>query len=295
MTPALVTPAHANNAFFPTHFSLPEGFPPEGITISEWSPTAYFGSRLDGSIFQVNLVNGHGSILSVGPGTSSVGIKVDFRNRLFVAGGAAGDARVIDARDGDVLKSYQLGTGSTFINDEVITLDAVWFTDSLTPVLYKLPLGRHGALPEQDQIVRLPLSGDLVFGAGFNSNGIVTSPDGRSLLVVQTNTGELFRVDPDTGVTRTVDLGGELLTAGDGLLRLGHTLFAVQNELNQVAKVELDSEGSRGRVIMRVTDPRLDTPTTVAAFGDRLYLPNARLNAPSTPTTTYDVMAIERP
>jgi len=36
-------------------------------------------------------------------------------------------------------------------------------------------------------------------------------------------------------------------------------------------------------------------PTTVAAFRDRLYLPNARFTTPPTPTTPYSVVAIDRP
>jgi len=34
------------------------------------------------------------------------------------------------------------------------------------------------------------------------------TPDGKALLIVQTATGKIFRVDPDTGVATTVDLGG---------------------------------------------------------------------------------------
>jgi hypothetical protein len=48
-------------------------------------------------------------------------------------------------------------------------------------------------------------------------------------------------------------------------------------------------------VVTRVTDPRLDVPTTVAAFGNRLYLPNARFSTAPTPTTTYAAIAIPRP
>ena len=45
----------------------------------------------------------------------------------------------------------------------------------------------------------------------------------------------------------------------------------------------------------RVTDPRFDVPTTVAEFGNRLYLVNARFSTPPTPTTTYNAVAIPRP
>ena len=52
-----------------------------------------------------------------------------------------------------------------------------------------------------------------------------------------------------------------------------------------MAVVRLDRRGTRGQVVDRLTDPGFDTPTTVAAFGSRLYLPNARFTTTPTPTT----------
>ena len=77
------------------------------------------------------------------------------RNRLFVAGGATGKAFVYDAATGADLASYQLapaGTAVTFVNDVVVTSKAAYFTDSRNQQLYVLPLGRHGALPDQDEV-----------------------------------------------------------------------------------------------------------------------------------------------
>ncbi len=286
--------AASPGSLFPDTIALPDGFQPEGIAIGVL-PYAFFGSRADGSIYRASLVTGRGRIISPGPGTQSLGLKVDRRARLFVAGGNAGDARVVDAITGGVLASYRLATGPSFVNDVVLTRGAAWFTDSTNPVLYRLPLGRNGALPTPEQVVRLPLTGDIVYRPGVNANGIAPTPDGRGLLVVQSVTGLLFRVDPTTGVTTTVDLGGETLTNGDGLLLRGRTLYVVQNRLNTVAVVHLDRTGTRGTVVDRVTDPRFDVPTTVAAYGPRLYLPNARFTTPPTPQTEYTAVAIPRP
>ncbi|HEU5158596.1 MAG TPA: superoxide dismutase [Streptosporangiaceae bacterium] len=274
---------------FPTTFPLPDGWMPEGIAIG--GPFAYFGSRADGDIYRADLRTGEGEVISQGPGTPSVGLKIDFRGRLFVAGGTAGDGRVVDARSGAVLKSYQFATGESFVNDVVLHLGAAWFTDSRNPVLYKVPLRR--GLP--DAAVSVPFSGDIQYVEGNNANGIAPTPDGRGLLVVQSNVGLLFRVDPATGETTQVDLGGELLTNGDGLLLRGRTLFVVQNRLNQVAVVRLNSSGTAGTVVRQVTDPSFDIPTTVASFRDRLYLPNARFTTPAEPTTPYNVVSIPRP
>jgi hypothetical protein len=71
-------------------------------------------------------------------------------------------------------------------------------------------------------------------------------------------------------------------------------MFAVQNRLNTVAVLRMSADGTSGRVVQRVTDPRFDVPTTVAAFRDRLYLPNARFGA-DPPATTFTAVAIPRP
>ncbi|MBB3727496.1 superoxide dismutase [Nonomuraea dietziae] len=275
---------------FPASISLPDGFRPEGIAIGS-GPFAFIGSMADGSIYRADLRTGRGAIISRGPGTPSLGMKIDPRGRLFVAGGTGGDARVVDSRTGRVLASYRLATGPAFVNDVILTEGAAWFTDSTNPVLYQLPL-RGGRLPAS--AVRIPLTGDLVYGAGFNANGITPTPDGRGLLVVQSNTGGLFRVDW-SGVTRRVDLHGESLREGDGLLLRGRTLFAVQNRLNAVAVLHLNAAGTDGRVVRRVSSRRFDVPATVAAFGPRLYLPNARFDTTPTPTTPYTAVAIPRP
>jgi sugar lactone lactonase YvrE len=274
--------------------ALPTGFQPEGIAIGD-KPYAYFGSLADGSIYRANLITGQGKIISQGPGTQSVGLKLDDRGRLFIAGGATGDARVVDVRTGEVLASYTLATGATFVNDVVLTGDAAWFTDSQNAVLYKLPLGPRGALPTAGEVERLPLTGDWVQQEGFNANGIARTPDGRALLVVQSTPGLLFRVDPGTGVATQVDLGGELLTNGDGLLLIGRTLYVVLNMTNEVAVVTLDRAGASGTVVDRVTDERFDIPTTVAAWDGRLYLPNARFGIADPATAEFTAVAIRRP
>ncbi|MFD0661559.1 NHL repeat-containing protein [Thermocatellispora tengchongensis] len=274
-------------AVYPTTIRLPNGFQPEGIATGP-GPYAYFGSMADGSIYRADLRTGRGAIISRGPGTPALGMKTDPHGRLFVAGGTGGDARVLDARTGRVLASYRLATGPAFVNDVILTQGAAWFTDSTNPVLYKLPL-RGERLP--DAVVRVPLTGDLVYhdgpgSAAFNANGITPTPDGRGLIVVQSNTGGLFRVDPATGTTRQVNLHGETLPEGDGLLLHGRTLYAVQNRSNTVAVLRLNAAGTEGRVVRRVKDSRFALPTTIAAFGSRLYLPNIQFfTTEPTPTS----------
>ncbi|WP_410789734.1 SMP-30/gluconolactonase/LRE family protein [Kribbella sp. C-35] len=269
---------------FPSKFALPNGFQPEGIAIARG--TAYFGSRADGDIYAADLRTGRGKVISQGPGTGSLGMKVDRFGRLFVAGAAGGNGRVIDTRTGEVLASYTFTTATpTFVNDVILAKDGAYFTDSQQPVFYRVA----GAKPET-----VPLTGDYQHLPGNNANGISLTPDGRALIMVQSSTGFLLRVDPHTGVARRIDLGDALMTNGDGLLLLGRTLYVVQNRLNKIAVLNLNHTGTRGEVVGELTSPTFDVPTTVAAFGNRLYLPNARFTTSPTPTTEYWVTAVER-
>ncbi len=277
----VLSPATAAAApSLPTIINLPAGFRPEGIAIGGGA-VAFTGSLADGDIYRVDLKTGAGQVISEGPGTPSVGMKVDGRGRLFVAGGAAGDARVIDTRTGNVLGSHQLATGTTFINDVALARGSAWFTDSNNPFLYRLTCG---------EVTQVPITGEFVYEAGFNANGIAPTPDGKGLLVVQSNTGKLFRVGFD-GVSRQVALD-YTLTNGDGLLLEGRTLYVVQNRMNLVSVFTLDAKVTTATLRRTITDPRFDVPTTAARFGDRLYLVNARFTSPQTPETTFNGVAV---
>ncbi|MFC9918716.1 SMP-30/gluconolactonase/LRE family protein [Agromyces binzhouensis] len=290
---AAIPPSSAGGGAVESVIELPDGFQPEGIAIAPGG-TAYFGSLADGDIYAADLRSGEGEVVSEGPGTPSVGLDLDAMGRLFVSGGDAGDARVIDPATGAVLASYQLADGSGFINDVIVTRDAAWFTNSFAAELYRLPLGPGGALPEPSEVETVPLGGEWVQQGFFNANGIVAAPDGKALLVIQSSTATLYQVDPATGDATAVDLGGASLPNGDGMLVMGRTLYVVQNQLNQVAEIRLDPSGTAGEVVDTLTSTDFDVPTTVDSFGNGLYLPNARFGTPPTPTTTYDAIRIDR-
>ncbi|CAA9308932.1 MAG: hypothetical protein AVDCRST_MAG61-1572 [uncultured Friedmanniella sp.] len=293
LTATLVAPGeahrrHGHRADLPNRIALPPGFQPEGIA-RDRGPIAYLGSRTNGDIYAVDLRTGKGGVISPGLGTRfpSVGLKVG-RNRIFVAGGDAGTGRVIDKRTGAILADHTFTDKPSFVNDVVLTKRRAWFTDSLQPQLYSVTRTRDA---EDARVRTLTLRGDWEQGAGFGANGIAQSPDKRSLLVVQSSTGFLFRVNPRTGVARRVDLGGELLTNGDGLLVRGRTLYAVQNRLGQVAVIQLNRRGSSGTLVETLTSDDLrgratfDIPTTAAYYRGSLFLPNARFGVENADTT----------
>jgi sugar lactone lactonase YvrE len=290
-----LVPATAGATTFPDTIRLPDGWQPEGIAAGRGT-SLYVGSIPTGAVWKGDARTGTGDVLVPGqPGVrSAIGIKVDRRNRLFVAGGATGKAFVYDARTGADLASYQLATpgAATFVNDVVVTSEAAWFTDSSAAQLYMLPLGRHGRLPGQDKVRTLALRGDFELGANPNLNGIVAARGGRTLLSVQTSSGKLFRINPRSGVARQVDLGRASLDNGDGMLLAGRVLFVVQNRLNQIAVVVLSKSLDRGRVVTTITDDDFDVPTTIAFQAGHLYAVNARFGTTDPQPARYDIVRV---
>jgi sugar lactone lactonase YvrE len=290
----LVVPVALAKGSFPATIPLPNGWQPEGIAVGN-GKTFYAGSRATGAVYSGDLRTGKGAVLVPGAADrAATGLKFD-RGRLFVSGAGKGKAFVYDAKTGAPIREYQLvpPPAMSFINDVAVTNDAAYFTDSNRAVIFKLPLGNGGALPAA--ALSLTLTGDFQLVPGFNLNGIVASPDGKTLIAVQSNTGKLFTIDPSTGATHLIDLGGATLVNGDGLLLHGKTLYVVQNMNNQIAVVALAPDLGSGTVTGAITNPGLfDVPTTVAMFGSRLYAVNARFTTPPTPTTTYTVVQVRR-
>ena len=282
--PAAPAAAHRGGHGLPTTIALPNGFQPEGIAtgLRSW---AFFGSRVDGDIYRVDLRTGRGAVISQGPGTQSLGMKVDRRGRLWVAGGSGGDGRLIDGRTGRLLDSFDFVEGTSFVNDVVLTPRGAFFTDSANPQLYRVQRGR---------VSTVPLTGDIAYTTGNNANGIARTPDGRALLVVQGNVGKLFRVTYGGAAAevRLTGLDENSLVNGDGLWLRGRTLWVVQNRLNRIAELRLNRDGTAGRLVRYLTDPRFDVPTTIAEYKGRFYLPNARFTTPPTPETTYTAVAV---
>ncbi len=116
---------------------------------------------------------------------------------------------------------------------------------------------------------------------GFNANGITLSPDGRSLLVVQSGTGRLFRVVLATKAVTQVDLRGKALVNGDGLELRGDVLYAVRNANGVISKVKLTRDGSRGTLYGQVTNGTFRYPTTAAFSGDQLLVVNSQFDVRS--------------
>jgi hypothetical protein len=148
-----------------------------------------------------------------------------------------------------------------------------------------VPLDEDGSLPPADGGTTLPLTGGYQQVDGFNANGIVTVDD--QLILVQSATGMLYRVDPTTGVATTIDTGGYALTNGDGLELVGTDLYVSRNQNNLVALLALDPSFASASLVGEITSPDLDVPSTLAWSGENLYAVNARFSTEATADTEY--------
>lgn len=284
----LALPASAGP--YPNVIPLPTGLQPEGIAIGN-GHTFYVGSIPTGAVLRGDLRTGEVGPLVPAQGRRAIGVDFD-RGRLFVAGGPTGQGYVYDAKTGTTLAVYQLTDATpTFINDVIVTKDAAWFTDSNQPFLYRVAIAPNGSLGSVETV---PLGGDFEPAPGFNTNGIDATPNGKTLIIVQSNLKRLYTVDADTGIANAIELSGGDVEFGDGILLDGKTLYVVQNRLNRIAVIELAPDLSSGTIVGYLTDPALDVPTTIDEHGNRLYAVNARFGTPNPGTASYSVVQLRK-
>lgn len=292
---SLAVPAAAREAF-PGSVPLPDGFYPEGITIGR-GHQLYVGSLLDGAVYRSDLRTGDGGVFVAGtPGRLIAGISFDERSGLlwgvgFDAGAPA--VMVFDGTSGALVERIEVD--GAFLNDLVVTRDSAFVTDSLADVLWTIPLDGRGR-PDGPPTA-LPLSGDFTFvttgDLPINLNGIVATPDGATLVAVHSSLGVLYRIDPATGAATEIDLAGGGVPSGDGLVLQGHTLYVVQNFLNQVSVVTLAPDLSSGEVTEVITSELFRIPTTGARFGGDLYVVNGRFDVAFPPFLGGEPMSID--
>jgi sugar lactone lactonase YvrE len=289
MLATLLAAATLMAAPFPDTISVPAGSDPEGIAVGNGS-TFYASSRQDGSVYSGSLRSGEGDILVPGQaGRGSYGLKVR-GGKLYVAGGPTGAIFVYDARTGAELDSEQLfappapgGQPNGFINDVTVTRTHAYFTDSLNQVLYVYDRAAGS-------VSTLPITGDLVYEDGFNANGIAATPNGKRLIIVQSNTGELFTANPTTGATQQIEAPD--VTNGDGILLRGKRLYVVRNENEEVVVLRLRDHFTRAVERARLTDPDFAIPTTIARHGNRLWAINADFGHEADPTWQYNIVKV---
>lgn len=252
---------------------------PEGIVWYEEERAFFVSGARSGAIYRSDLESGKVEVFVSGENReplTTIGLDVDRYGKLWVAGGASGRLFVFDARSAELQQTFSTPRAEdTFINDIVSGLSGdVYATDSLRPLLFRV---RAGADEAESW---LELSGTAFESRveGSDANGIVITPDEAYLILVKTGTGQLFRVDTHNRQVLEIDLSGEFVTGGDGLVLDGQTLYVVRNADREVDVVELDDDLLSGRITSRMTDPTLRFPTTAAKVGDELLIVNSQFD-----------------
>lgn len=280
---AAAAPAQA-----PSRFVLPATVEyPEGIA---WDPAArafYVGSSPGGQLLRVDAATGAATPVGTGlaaqldgkfPGL--LGMHVDGKGRLWIAGGATGKAFVIDQRTGALLRTIETpGAAPGLINDIAFAGGRVFLTDTRRDMLWSVPLDGETTAAEP----WLDLAGTAgAAGPGAKFNGIVATPDGRSLIAGHMGTGHVLRIDiADRKITR-IDLAGETVEGVDGLQLAGDMLYIVRQPAGEIVTVRLTPDRASGRVVARTKSDGLAWPATAALVGDELWIVNAQFNKRST-------------
>lgn len=257
-----------------SEYLLPgDGVFPEGITEDPDGTTFYVSSYARGTIFRGHLDRAETEVwLTAGADgrTKAAGMAVDPAGRLLVCGGDTGRLFAYETGGGTLVASH-LVPGPSLLNDVCVAEGYAYLTDSVRPVLWRVPLGDAVGAPEE--WLTVPDPGELPY-----LNGIVALDAGATLLVAAQGTGRLWRVEVSSGTAEQVDVGGVPIN-GDGLVVVGDLVYVCDNidrpdgGADYVLTALRPSPDRRSAALVgRWPQSHRDTPTTVAHLADRLLL-----------------------
>ncbi len=272
---------------------------PEGIGANAATGDFYVGSTTSGNIYRGNATAAAVDLFLPGgvDGRTDVrGLKVG-NGRLYLAGGPTAQLFVYDIASKRLLGKFATGLTPSFVNDVTIAPNGdAYFTDSNSPAIYRVAADVTAANAFERWI---DLTGSpIVYGQGFNLNGIAASADGKYLVTVQSNTGKLFRIEIATKRVTEIATGGEPLLGGDGVLLDGQTLWVMRNAVATLVTLRLAPDFGSATVIATDKDADFDFPTTFARVGSNLLVVNSQLNkrtANQSPVLPFTVVSIAAP
>jgi sugar lactone lactonase YvrE len=271
---------------------------PEGV--DTYGKYFYVTSTADGAVFRGRIGDRDSAKVFLPGGkhgrTVSVGIEAT-DDLLLIAGGDTGKVFVYDRDSRELLGRHAVASGgATFLNDLAVTRNGdVYVTDSARDVVYRIDDDDVRARTRLD--VFASFKGKDPAGE-FNANGIVATARGRYLVVVQSDTGALFRIATRDGSVRKIDLNGKAVVAGDGLELKDRTLYVVRNVRNvgMVTEVRLRDNVTDGRIVRETKDRTFRFPTTAAFHQGRLLVVNSQFDKQGgNPVEPFTVSSIKRP
>ncbi|MGN6635843.1 MAG: hypothetical protein ACTHJ6_10360 [Oryzihumus sp.] len=291
------------------HYVLPgDRVFPEGITEGP-DGTFFVGSTSDGTLFRIAPGKVEADVWSLGgvdDRTELLGLAVARGRRLVACGGSTGALFVYDVETAELLGRRDVPAERSLLNDVATDGDHAWVTDSSRPLIWRLPLDVDGAGTVGEPEVLVDLA---TLGAPQDSflNGIVVEEG--LLLVAAQGEGTLWRVDARTGEADRVDLHGVVFGADGLLLHQDHAggtfLVGLTNEGESrdtltfgltVLHLSPDRRSARLVSVMPL-DAALgfDSPTTLAAQGDRLLVVCGQVLHPDDPRPPFVVRVVPLP
>jgi Cu-Zn family superoxide dismutase len=266
---------------------------PESIGADARNGEFFTGSFLDGTVYRGTLNSPEAEVLLPAGSdgrTSVTGVKVDNEGRVWIADADHGRVLVYDEA-GKLLHTFVLaGPGSPLLNDLVVSRGSVFVTDSSRPFLYRLAENAAHNAGTTIADPWLNLGSPVTYTSGINLNGIVASPNGRILLTIQTNTGNLYRIDVVHRSIATVAIHGVDLSFGDGLLRVGDDLYVARNAANEIVKLRLGRGWNSATSEATITNAAFAYPAGLADMRGRLLVTNAQFNAAPDPLLPFTVL-----
>jgi hypothetical protein len=258
---------------------------PEGVAFDKRSNAFFVSITADGAIYRGTLGSDTVSPFIPGGGwRAAIGLEIR-RGKLYVAGGPTGSITVYDIASGQTLATFETGPGG-FLNDLVVTRRGdVFVTDSFRPTLWHVTAAQVRAgsgTPQALDISAIP------FEAGeFNLNGIVAKTS-RKLVVVDSNSGALFRIDlagDGSSIREIAQIEGALVPGGDGLLLDHGRLVVVQGDPAQLSFVDLHDGARRASLERTQTSDKLRGPSTVDLANGLYLVVNADFDTSRRPFT----------
>jgi Cu-Zn family superoxide dismutase len=271
---------------------------PEGVAYQASTGDFFAGSTTDGAILRGNVAQPAAELWLPGGTegmTTTRGMKVDGKGRIFVASGPQRLMFVFDVRTKQLLAKLASDVQPSFINDVALTPNGdAYFTDSSSPMLYRV-----SDATGQWTIDKISLAGTaVVYQAGFNLGGIAASDDGKYLILAQGNTGQLYRFDIATRQATLIDIGSETMLGADGILLESTVLRVMRNADKLLVTLSLSDDYTRGTVTQVWTDPAFSFPTTMARAGAHILVTNSQFdkrNAGQPPSLPFQILSIPTP
>ncbi|AZM60775.1 superoxide dismutase [Streptomyces sp. WAC 01420] len=209
----------------------------------------------------------------------AMGTDIDRHGRLWV-NDKAGVTLYEKATGTRLARFVTPAPGSSVLNDLDFTPDGTaYLTDSTGKVVYRLTERQVAdAIAAGGSARTLPVGFDLTGVVDpqpegtLTLNGIEADPTGRYLLIIDSASGDLFRIDLSSGTVGTVRVSGASLAAGDGLLLEQDKLWVAHFGTDRISRVALSGDFTSAVVESQLADPALQHPTALVRRNGALHV-----------------------